>query len=96
MLKNTFLFSFILLFSCGNSVKSIEEREKVLDKDIAPKEIPIQELKTGADNFEKYIPLLENKNVGIVTNQSGILTNKTHLVDFLLTKKINIQKIYAP
>jgi len=96
MLKNTFLFSFILLFSCGNSVKSIEEREKVLDKDIAPKEIPIQELKTGADNFEKYIPLLENKKVGIVTNQSGILTNKTHLVDFLLTKKINIQKIYAP
>ena len=96
MLKNTFLFSFILLFSCGNSVKSIEEREKVLDKDIAPKEIPIQELKTGADNFEKYIPLLENKKVGIVTNQSGILTNKTHLVDFLLTEKINIQKIYAP
>ena len=54
MFKNTFLFSFILLFSCGNSVKSIEEREKVIDKDIAPKEIPIQELKTGADNFEKY------------------------------------------
>ncbi len=96
MFKNTFLFSFILLFSCGNSVKSIEEREKTLDKDIAPKEILIQELKTGADNFEKYIPLLENKKVGIVTNQSGILTNKTHLVDFLLTEKINIQKIYAP
>ena len=96
MFKNTFLFSFILLFSCGNSVKSIEKREKTLDKDIAPKEILIQELKTGADNFEKYIPLLESKKVGIVTNQSGILTNKTHLVDFLLTKKINIQKIYAP
>ncbi len=96
MFKNTFLFSFILLFSCGNSVKSIEEREKILDKDIAPKEILIKNLKTGADNFEKYIPLLENKKAGIVTNQSGILTNKTHLVDFLLTQKINIQKIYAP
>ena len=92
MFKNTFLFSFILLFSCGNSVKNIEEREKEIEESI----LVSNEIKTGADNFEKYIPLLENKKVGIVTNQSGILTNKTHLVDFLLTKKINIQKIYAP
>ena len=92
MLKNTFLFSFILLFSCGNSVNNIEEREKKKEEST----LVSNEIKTGADNFEKYIPLLENKKVGIVTNQSGILTNKTHLVDFLLTKKINVQKIYAP
>ena len=92
MLKNTFLFSFILLFSCGNSVNNIEEREKKKEESA----LVSNEIKTGADNFEKYIPLLENKKVGIVTNQSGILTNKTHLVDFLLTEKINIQKIYAP
>lgn len=92
MLKNTFLFSFILLFSCGNSVNNIEEREKKKEEST----LVSNEIRTGADNFEKYIPLLENKKVGIATNQSGILTNKTHLVDFLLTKKINIQKIYAP
>lgn len=54
------------------------------------------EIKTGADNFEKYIPLLKDKKVGIVTNQTGILSNKKHLVDFLLEKKINIQTIFAP
>lgn len=92
MFKNTFLFSFILLFSCGNSAKPKVESQKLKVENIETK----LDFKTGADNFEKYIPLLKNKKVGIVTNQSGILTNKTHLVDFLLTEKINIQKIYAP
>ncbi|WP_188050741.1 exo-beta-N-acetylmuramidase NamZ domain-containing protein [Flavobacterium sp. GP15] len=59
-------------------------------------EIKIQTIKTGADNFEKYLPLLKNKKVGIVTNQTGILSDKTHVVDFLVEKKINIQTIFAP
>jgi len=53
-------------------------------------------IKTGADNYEKYLPLLKNKKIGIVTNQTGILSNKTHLVDFLLEQKIAIQTIFAP
>ena len=53
-------------------------------------------LKTGADNYEKYLPLLKDKKIGIVTNQTGILSNKTHLVDFLLDKKIAVQTIFAP
>ena len=53
-------------------------------------------IKTGADNYIKYLPLLQNKKIGIVTNQTGILTNKIHLVDFLLEKKIAIQTIFAP
>ena len=55
-----------------------------------------EKIKTGADNFEKYLLLLKNKNVGVVTNQTGILSNKVHLVDFLLEKKITIQSIFAP
>ena len=53
-------------------------------------------IKTGADNYEKYLPLLKGKKIGIVTNQTGILSDKTHLVDFLLEKKIAIQTIFAP
>ncbi|MDR7371712.1 DUF1343 domain-containing protein [Flavobacterium aquidurense] len=53
-------------------------------------------IKTGADNYEKYLPLLKDKKIGIVTNQTGILSDKTHLVDFLLEKKIAIQIIFAP
>ncbi|WP_304201438.1 DUF1343 domain-containing protein [Flavobacterium alvei] len=56
----------------------------------------LEKIKTGADNFEKYLPLLKDKKVGIVTNQTGILTNKMHLVDFLIEKQIAIQTIFAP
>ncbi|MBC7847701.1 MAG: DUF1343 domain-containing protein [Flavobacterium sp.] len=57
---------------------------------------PLEKIKTGADNFENYLPLLKNKNIGIVTNQTGILTNKMHLVDFLIEKKVTIKTIFAP
>ncbi len=53
-------------------------------------------IKTGADNYEKYLPILKDKKVGIVTNQTGILSDKTHVVDFLLEKKIAVQTIFAP
>jgi uncharacterized protein YbbC (DUF1343 family) len=52
--------------------------------------------KTGADNFENYLPILKDKKVGVVSNQTGILTNKTHLVDFLVANAIDVQKIFAP
>jgi uncharacterized protein YbbC (DUF1343 family) len=100
MVKNTVLLFLFTIISCGNCKKKIEEREKSKDNPVSTNnqlsnntEINI---KTGADNYETYLPKLQGKKVGIVTNQTGILTNKTHLVDFLLEKKVNLQKIYAP
>ena len=66
------------------------------DKIVISAEINNTVIKTGADNYEKYLPLLKDKKVGIVTNQTGILSNKTHVVDFLLEKKITVQTIFAP
>ena len=56
----------------------------------------INAIKTGADNYEMYLPQLKGKKIGVVTNQTGILSNKTHLVDFLSEQKIIIQTIFAP
>lgn len=56
----------------------------------------IEKIRTGADNFEKYLPLLKDKKIGIVTNQTGILSNSVHLVDFLVENKIIIKNIFAP
>jgi uncharacterized protein YbbC (DUF1343 family) len=52
--------------------------------------------KTGADNYANYLSLLKDKKIGLVTNQTGILSNKIHLVDFLLEKNSTIIKIFAP
>lgn len=50
----------------------------------------------GADNFIGFYKILKSKKVGIVTNQTGILSNNAHLVDFLVAKNVNITKIFAP
>lgn len=78
------------MLSINSFSNSLERIDKESTLNISGK------IKTGADNFEKYLPLLKNKKVGIVTNQTGIFSNKIHLVDFLIEKKINIQTIYAP
>ena len=52
-------------------------------------------IKTGADQTEKYIPLLIGKSVAIVANQTSVI-KKTNLVDSLLRLKINVKKIFFP
>ncbi|MFN7099349.1 MAG: exo-beta-N-acetylmuramidase NamZ domain-containing protein [Flavobacterium sp.] len=89
--KNTVLFSVLLMLSCGASQKE----KGIKEKEVAS-ETPPTEIMTGADNITAYLPLLKDKKVGIVTNQTGILADKRHLVDFLVEQKINLQKIYAP
>jgi uncharacterized protein YbbC (DUF1343 family) len=95
-IKNTLplLFLFTILISC--TVKKIEAQEMKSDSLIKPTTVSKNNIKTGADNFDAYLPLLKNKKVGIVTNQTGILSDKTHLVDFLLSKEIAIKTIFAP
>jgi uncharacterized protein YbbC (DUF1343 family) len=98
--KNTFLFILILLFSFGcSSVKKskVESRKsKALEPETSSQKIKNLALKTGAENYTAYLPLLANKKIGIVTNPTGIVENKKHLVDFLLDNKVDLQKIYAP
>ncbi|ABQ07815.1 exo-beta-N-acetylmuramidase NamZ family protein [Flavobacterium johnsoniae] len=80
--------SFIFTSSYSNSFSAVAKNNT--------SETNPPAIKTGADNYEKYLPLLKNKKIGIVTNQTGILSDKTHLVDFLLEKKIAVQTIFAP
>jgi len=50
---------------------------------------------TGAQQPGKYLPLLKNKRVGLVVNNTSVVED-IHLVDFLLSKNIRIEKIFAP
>jgi len=52
-------------------------------------------LLTGAEQPQKYLPLLQNKKVALVVNHTARI-GKEHLVDFLLQEKIQIVKIFAP
>lgn len=50
---------------------------------------------TGAEQTEKYISFLKGKRVGILANPTTII-GKKHLVDSLLSRGINIVKVFGP
>jgi uncharacterized protein YbbC (DUF1343 family) len=52
-------------------------------------------IKTGAEQTEKYLPLLKEKRVSIVANKTSVIRNVL-LVDSLKTLGINIVKIFGP
>lgn len=54
-----------------------------------------RELKTGADQTEKYIPYLAGKRVAVLANPTTRIGNK-HLVDSLLDRGIKIVKVFGP
>ncbi len=49
----------------------------------------------GAQQFDKYVPQLKKKRVGVVTNITGVI-NTTSIVDTLLKLKVNVKKIFGP
>lgn len=53
------------------------------------------QIKTGAEQINKYLPAIKNKRVALVVNQTS-LVGQTHLLDTLIASKINIQKVFSP
>ena len=96
LIKNTYFFLVLISISGMISCKSQTSKnpsETVLEQPVK-KEIII-----AANNTEKYIPLLKNKNVAIVANQTSVIfkdSSYTHLVDSLLAIGIRVQKVFAP
>lgn len=50
---------------------------------------------TGAQQVNSYLPLLKDKNVALVVNQTSQIHN-THIVDSLLSLHITIKQLFAP
>lgn len=54
-------------------------------------------LKTGADQLDKFLPLLRDKKVGILGNQTSIVGDRHHhLVDVLIENGIDVRFAFAP
>ena len=49
----------------------------------------------GAEQTQAYLPLLKEKNIALVVNQTSLI-GKKHLVDSLLALHIKIKNIFAP
>ena len=86
-LKSIFIF---LICSCasGNSPQVEAEEVEIAVEKIAP-------ITVGAARFSEYLPLLKDRKVGIVRNQTS-LVGSTHLVDTLLALEVMVQKVFSP
>jgi len=85
---------FILTFLLNSLAfcKAPEQSTSAMDADTAPMALP------GADRADAYLHLIKGKNVGLVVNQTSVLTQKNnlHLVDFLLQSEQKVKKVYVP
>ena len=81
-------FSFLIIFIlvCLEGKAQLISTKNIIDAEDAI---------AGASRLELYLPLLENKNIAVVANQTSIF-NDTHLIDTLLSKNVNIKKIFTP
>ena len=109
-IKNTLFLTLFLIISCvnGNEVNHVFAKAdslKLTASRTSNALLPIKDpLEVGANQTEKYIPLLQNKRVGIVTNPSGLLfksfpheaTKSAHIVDSMLKRDINVVKVFSP
>lgn len=93
MNKITFLILAIVLTlasckqaqtSSTNNTENNKEQTKI-DSTIYP----------GIYNTQLYLELIQDKNIGIVGNQTSII-NSTHLVDTLLKLEQNIVRVFSP
>lgn len=87
------LFFYFLTLGCNQALYNAQKA--------APDEKP--NIIVGANQFDKYIALLKGKNIAIVANNTSVIfkngkskSNYQHLVDSLLSLKINIAKVFAP
>ncbi|MCB0687006.1 MAG: DUF1343 domain-containing protein [Saprospiraceae bacterium] len=83
----TFLLSIVTI-ACSHSTQQSQHA----DTEPTKMEQPVE---PGSWQLADYLPLLENKRIGMVVNQTSTI-GKTHLVDSLLHSGIKIEKIFSP
>ncbi len=93
-------------------VESREQRKESREKREEKRDAEDDEIIVGAERFYLYSELLKGKNVGVVANQTSVVHQESngaeiygerntpiidaHLVDFLISKKVSVKKVFAP
>lgn len=91
--KSTVLLLVLLFSACGQKEKRTEVASIVAKMDY------IAKIEVGANQTARYLPLLKEKKVGIVANQTSVVFTEngpTHLVDSLLSLQVDVKKVFAP
>lgn len=85
--KSLMLHLFLLIFISKACAQNPVQTEVTLVSD--------KEVQTGASQMDAYLPVINGKRIALVANHSSFV-GKSHLVDTLLRKGVNIRKVFAP
>ncbi|MBL4585930.1 MAG: DUF1343 domain-containing protein [Flavobacteriales bacterium] len=85
-----YLFVLLWFSACGQPVPVPPPTTTEI-----PIEVVQKPLILGAERTAIYLSLLKGKKVGIIANQTSIVSN-VHLVDTLLSLGIKVKKVFAP
>lgn len=80
----TFLFALLIILHCSCNA----QKPNTADTDQ-------KRIVTGAEQTDKYLPMLKGKRVAIMANPTSVI-GKTHLVDSLKSLGVNIVKVFGP
>lgn len=105
--KNTDLISLskllvlVFLFSLNSCAEKQTKSTKDLLAVVIDNDSKNKTIITGANRTEKYLPLLKNKKVAVVANQTSVIFKNfderyIHIVDSLISLDVNIVKVFAP
>ncbi len=102
--KNTLFLWLLILSACGNPINKENSSEgKEIGELARTAQLPIV---TAANRTLEFLPLLKEKKVAVVANQTSVIFKEsmfdgqklpyTHLVDSLLALGVTIDKVFAP
>ncbi len=90
MSKIQFLFlSTLLCFALACNSNEAKQKTKIYKPEPTPKML------VGADDHKAYMPILKDKKIGMVVNQTS-MKGETHLVDYFQKEKLKVQAIFSP
>lgn len=81
------VFGGVLVGACGSVSNDKQPKNAVDAQDTA--------IRTGAEQLDHYLPLLGDKKVGLMGNQTSVVGER-HLVDVLLEEGVSLQFAFAP
>jgi uncharacterized protein YbbC (DUF1343 family) len=81
----------ILILLSATTISACCQQHQNISKQLLSNEIILP----GAYSTGKYLPLLKGKRIAVVANNTSLIGN-THLVDSLISLKVNVVKIFGP
>lgn len=98
--STAFLLVFMLTACAQHKGKNVTNAQSATNDSV-------QKIVVAANRTEKYLPLLKQRNVGVVANQTSVIFKEprtknqesgqfVHLIDSLLSLDVAIKKVFAP